>query len=161
MGTLAAARYDEVEILYKLPDRIGNIYPDRFAKEATYECGGRRKEDKDWTYDFNGEGFLKQRVSNTESIESYDWAGLSNLYAYVHEVNAWVDPWGQIKVSTTVALQDVMNRGLHVNVIEGKKGSMLHSKQLWMVRFLRGLNWYLQIPKAGKKGISKNVQEAK
>jgi len=31
VGTLAAARYDEVDILYKLPDRIGNIYPDRFA----------------------------------------------------------------------------------------------------------------------------------
>ena len=28
VGTLAAARYDEVDILYKLPDRIGNIYPD-------------------------------------------------------------------------------------------------------------------------------------
>ncbi|HHL3633350.1 hypothetical protein [Neisseria polysaccharea] len=52
VGTLAAARYDEVDILYKLPDRIGNIYPDRFGKEATYERGGRRKEDKEWTYHF-------------------------------------------------------------------------------------------------------------
>ena len=41
VGTLAAARYDEVDILYKLPDRIGNIYPNRFGKEATYERGGR------------------------------------------------------------------------------------------------------------------------
>ena len=73
VGTLAAARYDEVDILYKLPDRIGNIYPDRFGKEATYERGGRRKEDKEWTYHFDGEGFLTQRVSNTESIERYDW----------------------------------------------------------------------------------------
>ena len=62
VGTLAAARYDEVDILYKLPDRIGNIYPDRFGKEATYERGGRRKEDKEWTYHFDGEGFLRQRV---------------------------------------------------------------------------------------------------
>ena len=31
VGTLAAARYNETDILYKLPDRIGNIYPDRFA----------------------------------------------------------------------------------------------------------------------------------
>jgi len=77
-------------------------------------------------------------------------AGLTNLYAYVHDVNAWIDPWGLIKVSTTVALQDVMNRGLHVNVIEGKKVSMLHSKQLWMERFPRVLNWYLQIPKLGR-----------
>ena len=73
VGTLAAARYDEIEILYKLPDRIGNIYPDRFGKEATYERGGRRKEDKEWTYHFEGEGFLTQRVSKTESIEHYDW----------------------------------------------------------------------------------------
>ena len=73
VGTLAAARYDEVDILYKLPDRIGNIYPDRFGKEATYERGGRRKEDKEWTYHFDGEGFLTQRVSKTESIERYDW----------------------------------------------------------------------------------------
>lgn len=73
VGTLGAARYDEVDILYKLPDRIGNIYPDRFGKEATYERGGRRKEDKEWTYHFDGEGFLTQRVSKTESIERYDW----------------------------------------------------------------------------------------
>ena len=73
VGTLAAARYDEVDIFYKLPDRIGNIYPDRFGKEATYERGGRRKEDKEWTYHFDGEGFLTQRVSKTESIERYDW----------------------------------------------------------------------------------------
>ena len=73
VGTLAAARYDEVDILYKLPDRIGNIYPDRFGKEATYERGGRRKEDKEWTYHFDGEGFLTQRVSKAESIERYDW----------------------------------------------------------------------------------------
>ena len=73
VGILAAARYDEVDILYKLPDRIGNIYPDRFGKEATYERGGRRKEDKEWTYYFDGEGFLTQRVSKTESIERYDW----------------------------------------------------------------------------------------
>ena len=73
VGTLAATRYDEVDILYKLPDRIGNIYPDRFGKDATYERGGRRKEDKEWTYHFDGEGFLTQRVSKTESIERYDW----------------------------------------------------------------------------------------
>ena len=24
-------------------------------------------------------------------------AGLTNLYAYVHDVNAWVDPWGLVK----------------------------------------------------------------
>ena len=69
MGTLAAARYDEVEILYKLSDRIGNIYLDRFGKEATYERGGRRKVDKEWTYHFDGEGFLTQRVSKIESID--------------------------------------------------------------------------------------------
>ena len=73
VGTLAAARYNETDILYKLPDRIGNIYPDRFGKEATYERGGRRKEDKEWTYHFDGEGFLTQRVSKTKSIERYDW----------------------------------------------------------------------------------------
>ena len=69
VGTLAAARYDEVEILYKLSDRIGNIYLDCFGKEATYERGGRRKVDKEWTYHFDGEGFLTQCVSKTESID--------------------------------------------------------------------------------------------
>ena len=65
VGTLAAARYNETDILYKLPDR--------FAKEARYERGGRRKEDKEWTYHFDEEGFLTQRVSKAESIERYDW----------------------------------------------------------------------------------------
>ena len=73
VGTLAAARYNETDILYKLPDRIGNIYPDRFAKEARYERGGRRKEDKEWTYRFDGEGFLTERISKSESVERYDW----------------------------------------------------------------------------------------
>ena len=73
VGTLAAARYNETDILYKLPDRIGNIYPDRFAKEARYERGGRRKEDKEWTYHFDGEGFLAERISKRESVERYDW----------------------------------------------------------------------------------------
>ena len=73
VGTLAAARYNETDILYKLPDRIGNIYPDRFAKEARYERGGRLKEDKEWTYRFDGEGFLTERISKSESVERYDW----------------------------------------------------------------------------------------
>ena len=73
VGTLAAARYNETDILYKLPDRIGNIYPDRFAKEASYERGGRLKEDKEWTYRFDGEGFLTERISKSESVERYDW----------------------------------------------------------------------------------------
>ncbi len=25
-------------------------------------------------------------------------AGLTNLYAYVHDVNAWVDPWGLVLI---------------------------------------------------------------
>ena len=73
VGTLAAARYNETDILYNLPDRIGNIYPDRFAKEASYERGGRLKEDKEWTYRFDGEGFLTERISKSESVERYDW----------------------------------------------------------------------------------------
>ena len=68
VGTLAAARYNEIDILYKLPDRIGNIYPDRFAKEARYERGGRRKEDKECTYHFDGESFLTERISKSESV---------------------------------------------------------------------------------------------
>ena len=64
VGTLAATRYNETDILYKLPDRFGNIYPDRFGKEATYERGGRRKEDKEWTYRFDGEGFLTEHMVN-------------------------------------------------------------------------------------------------
>ena len=68
VGTLAAARYNETDIRYKLPDRIGNIYPDRFTKEARYERGGRCKEDKEWTYHFDGEGFLTDRISKSESV---------------------------------------------------------------------------------------------
>jgi hypothetical protein len=60
VGTLAAARYNETDILYKLPDR--------FTKEARYERGGRRKEDKEWTYHFDGEGFLTDRISKSESV---------------------------------------------------------------------------------------------
>ena len=30
-------------------------------------------------------------------------AGLTNLYAYVHDVNAWVDPWGLELIPNKVA----------------------------------------------------------
>ena len=90
VGTLAAARYDEVDILYKLPDRISNIYPDRFGKGATYERGGRRKEDKEWTYHFDGEGFLTQRVSKAESIERYDWIRRKRIIEPQTELTTWI-----------------------------------------------------------------------
>ena len=43
VGTLAAARYNETDILYKLPDRIGNIYPDRFANARELLTRGIRE----------------------------------------------------------------------------------------------------------------------
>ena len=87
-------------------------------------------------------------------------AGLTNLYAYVHDVNAWIDPWGLIKVSTTVALQDVMNRGLHVNVIEGKKSFHVALEAIMDGEIPKGIKLVPADPQARKIGISKKVEEA-
>ena len=87
-------------------------------------------------------------------------AGLTNLYAYVHDVNAWIDPWGLIKVSTTVALQDVMNRGLHVNVIEGKKSFHVALEAIMDGEIPKGIKLVPADPQARKIDISKKVEEA-
>lgn len=105
VGALAAARYDEAEILYKLPDRIGNIYPDCFGKSATYERGGRRKEDQEWTYRFDGEGFLVERVSKTESIERYDWVRRKLLV----EPLTWTYEWDGAGQLSRVKNNDKVN----------------------------------------------------
>ena len=38
-------------------------------------------------------------------------AGLTNLYAYVHDVNAWVDPWGLNNIKTGAGRTHVTYRG--------------------------------------------------
>ena len=54
VGTLAAARYDEVDILYKLPRSLFGQYLTLTAsvRKPLMSVGGRRKEDKEWTYHF-------------------------------------------------------------------------------------------------------------
>ncbi|MCD9585877.1 RHS repeat-associated core domain-containing protein [Tenacibaculum maritimum] len=48
-----------------------------------------------------------------------------NFYAYVSDVNSFIDPLGLmakgIGVSMNTALTDVPNRGVHVNVVDGKR----------------------------------------
>lgn len=44
-------------------------------------------------------------------------AGLSNLYAYVHDVNAWVDPWGLTPLGGRYRLVRAINIGGEVNHI--------------------------------------------
>ena len=45
----------------------------RPLRQGGYERGGRCKEDKEWTYRFDSEGFLTERISKSESMERYDW----------------------------------------------------------------------------------------
>ena len=50
-------------------------------------------------------------------------AGLTNLYAYVHDVNAWVDPWGldtfyQLFNGDTLVYEGITKRPVQERLIE-------------------------------------------
>lgn len=136
VGKLAAARYDETEVLYKLPDRIGNIYPDRLGKAASYERGRRLKEDKDWTYHFDGEGFLTQRISKHESRERYDWIRRKNVVESLTWTYTW-DGAGQLvavknndKVSLRFEYDALGRRTAKINAFGKAEGHTI-TRFLW------------------------------
>jgi len=60
-----------------------------------------------------------KRPPNTSQDPIRLEAGLTNLYAYVHDVNAWVDPWGL--AGTGVPFQV----GLYEDLVKVNRGTGL------------------------------------
>lgn len=72
-GNLIVGRYNLEDVVYRISDRIGNLFHSPEGKGRAYERGGRIREDERWKYTFDAEGFLMMRESKAESVETYDW----------------------------------------------------------------------------------------
>ena len=72
---LLSAEYkqgNDVERIYRIPDRIGNLFETREKDDRKYGAGSRLTEDRDYFYHYDCEGNLVFKEFRT-----LDWAGLS------------------------------------------------------------------------------------
>ena len=71
---LLSAEYkqgNDVEIIYRIPDRIGNLFETREKDDRKYGAGSRLTEDRDYFYHYDCEGNLVFKEFRT-----LDWAGV-------------------------------------------------------------------------------------
>ncbi len=64
-GNLASARYEDGSMVYKLPDKGGNVYKTQEQNDRTYAGGGQLKRDNGWHYLYDAEGNLVKKTQNT------------------------------------------------------------------------------------------------
>ena len=72
---LLSAEYkqgNDVELIYRIPDRIGNLFETREKDDRKYGAGSRLTEDRDYFYHYDCEGNLVFKEFRT-----LDWAGVS------------------------------------------------------------------------------------
>ena len=72
---LLSAEYkqgNDVERIYRIPDRIGNLFETREKDDRKYGTGSRLTEDRDYFYHYDCEGNLVFKEFRT-----LDWAGMS------------------------------------------------------------------------------------
>ena len=72
---LLSAEYkqgNDVERIYRIPDRIGNLFETREKDDRKYGAGSRLAEDRDYFYHYDCEGNLVFKEFRT-----LDWAGVS------------------------------------------------------------------------------------
>ena len=72
---LLSAEYkqgNDVELIYRIPDRIGNLFETREKDDRKYGAGSRLTEDRDYFYHYDCEGNLVFKEFRT-----LDWAGMS------------------------------------------------------------------------------------
>ena len=72
---LLSAEYkqgNDVELIYRIPDRIGNLFETREKDDRKYGAGSRLAEDRDYFYHYDCEGNLVFKEFRT-----LDWAGVS------------------------------------------------------------------------------------
>ena len=72
---LLSAEYkqgNDVERIYRIPDRIGNLFETREKDDRKYGAGSRLTEDRDYFYHYDCEGNLVFKEFRT-----LDWAGMS------------------------------------------------------------------------------------
>ena len=63
---------NDVECIYRIPDRIGNLFETREKDDRKYGAGSRLTEDRDYFYHYDCEGNLVFKEFRT-----LDWAGVS------------------------------------------------------------------------------------
>jgi RHS repeat-associated protein len=122
---LISAAYDEkgkTETIYRVPDKIGNLFATKEKKDRKYSKGGRLQEDEKYCYHYDAEGYLifkefKKNENNHAQLKgeyatengiklkasetgwAYEWTGNGMLRKVVNpggaEVEFCYDPLGR------------------------------------------------------------------
>ena len=108
-GNLTDAYYDHQDHIQRVADRIGNLYPDESYpfRKVEYDKGGRIREDQDWTYHLNEEGFLLKRVSKSVVVERYDYIKRKRFA----EPQTWTYEWDGAGQLTAVSNNEQKDMG--------------------------------------------------
>ncbi len=114
-GNLTDAYYDHSDHVQRVADRIGNLYPDESYpfRKVKYDKGGRIREDQDWTYHHNEEGFLLKRVSKSVVVERYDYIKRKRF----SEPQTWTYEWdgaGQLIAVSNNEQKDMGGKPVHL-----------------------------------------------
>ncbi len=132
VGNLASAVYNQTEKIYKLPDRIGNLYKsDNWdeCRETKYDHGSRLIEDKEWHYTYDAEGNLTQKNSKTKTSNRF------SLLSDETDAFAWFYTW-----NANGNLQKVYNNeGVHLSFeydALGRRTAKINHKTQTIKRFL-------------------------
>ncbi|MBO0593375.1 RHS domain-containing protein, partial [Cellulophaga sp. E16_2] len=79
-GSLAACKYENHDIDYKLPDEVGNLYRIKGQNDRKYNAGGQLAEANGVKYTYDEEGNLTRKIT-AKGDWNYEWYGNGMLKA--------------------------------------------------------------------------------
>ncbi|EWH11475.1 RHS repeat-associated core domain [Cellulophaga geojensis KL-A] len=90
LGNLAQANYQQTETIYKVPDRIGNLYKTADRNGYTYDKGGKLLADPEWNYTYDAEGNLIKKIAKNKQAKGFNLIddGNSHLLTWEYVWNA-------------------------------------------------------------------------
>ncbi|MEP0212322.1 MAG: RHS repeat-associated core domain-containing protein [Cellulophaga sp.] len=90
LGNLAQANYQQTETIYKVPDRIGNLYKTADRSGYTYDKGGKLLADPEWNYTYDAEGNLIKKIAKNKQAKGFNLIddGNSHLLTWEYVWNA-------------------------------------------------------------------------
>lgn len=98
-GNLAAAKYADEHIDYKMPDAVGNIYKTKNRADRTYDVGGKLKKDTEYEYEYDAEGNLIRKHDFKTTAWQYQWYGNGMLKSTIKntfdKISYEYDPLGR------------------------------------------------------------------
>jgi RHS repeat-associated protein len=78
-GNLAWAQYEDGQLDYRQPDKVGNLYTAATHKDRKYSAGGQLKETPDARFEYDAEGFLVKKITADHKVWLYEWSAKGRL----------------------------------------------------------------------------------